>query len=112
MPGDSLHDPTPQRFSRDTYLCAEDRQVGYTSEYADMYDTENNRRKRAFDGNVRWCWGKDPIARGATTVRAYRGEDSSPEFSAWARTARPLAVVTSRSRRRRTTSKWQPLPWR
>lgn len=73
-----LHDPAPLRIDRNTYLCAEDRQVGYTSEYADKYYNENHYRKRAFDGNVRWYWGKDPIARGATTVRAYRGEDSSP----------------------------------
>ncbi|KZF17604.1 hypothetical protein A2J01_24800 [Rhodococcus sp. EPR-134] len=73
-----LHDPAPLRIDRNTYLCAENRQVGYASEYADVSYNENHRRKRAFDGNVRWYWGKDPIARGATTVRAYRGEVPSP----------------------------------
>lgn len=78
----SLHDPAPQRIDRDTFPDtfprAENRQVGYTSEYADVSYNENHCRKRAFDGDVRWHWGKDPIAHGSTTVRAYRGEDPSP----------------------------------
>jgi len=74
----SLHDPDPLRIDRDTYLCAEDRQVACTSEYADVSYNEKRRRKRAFDGDVRWYWGKDPSTRGATIVRALRGEDPSP----------------------------------
>ncbi|MCE4266319.1 hypothetical protein [Rhodococcus globerulus] len=73
-----LHDPAPQRIDRDTFPRAENRQVGDTSEYADVSYNENHCRKRAFDGDVRWHWGKDPIAHGSTTVRAYRGEDPSP----------------------------------
>ena len=73
-----LHDPSPQRIDRDTYPHAENRKVGYTSEYADVSYNENHRRKRAFDGDVRWYWGKDPSTRGATIVRSLRGEDPSP----------------------------------
>lgn len=73
-----LTGPIPERIGPGTHPCTGDRQVGYTSEYADVSYNETHRRKRAVDTDLRWHWGTDPTRPSVTIVRAYRSDVAAP----------------------------------
>ncbi|MFE7423870.1 hypothetical protein [Rhodococcus sp. NPDC057529] len=73
-----LSGPIPERIGPDTHPYAQDRDPGYTSEYADVSYNEAHRRKRAFGDGIRWHWGKDPTRSDTTIVRAYRDRRPDP----------------------------------
>lgn len=73
-----LSGPIPERIGPDTHPYVQDRDPGYTSEYADVSYNEAHRRKRAFGDGIRWHWGKDSARSHTTIVRAYRGRRTDP----------------------------------
>ncbi|WP_137874280.1 hypothetical protein [Rhodococcus sp. Q] len=66
----------PQRIGPATHPCPMRRSVEYAGEYADQSYNEAHRRKRAFDGELRWYWHVDRHLGGRTVVRVY--DDGGP----------------------------------
>ena len=78
-----LNATIPRRIGPATHPCLMRRSVEYTSEYADQSYNEAHRRKRAFDGELRWYWGVDRHPGARTVVRAYDDGGSSDPVTAF-----------------------------